>query len=106
MEIGKGTIIKDRYEIVQSLGEGGFATVFRAQDRELGRAVAIKFLKVSQFVKAGDFERFQREARLLAPLHHRNIVSIYAFELAQNDGTPFIVMEYLQGQSLATRIKN
>lgn len=97
MDLRPGQVLKERYEIQESLGEGGFATVFKARDLELNREVAIKILKTTW--GASDQDRFRREAKILAQLQHRNIVSVYSFD-ALDDATSMIVMEYLQGQSL------
>jgi eukaryotic-like serine/threonine-protein kinase len=100
MQISPGTQIKGRYEILRFLGEGGFARVFQARDLNLGRIVAIKVLKMKSLNRDLEEERFQREARLLAQLKHRNITAVYSFELLE-DGSPCITMEHLEGQSLA-----
>ncbi len=95
-----GMVLKDRYKILSELGEGGFASIFLAQDQDLARQVAIKQLKLDPLGKDSDLLRFQREAKLLAQLRHKNIVSVYSFELEDESSVPFIVMEYLQGKSL------
>ncbi len=82
-----------RYDILESVGTGGFATVYRAQDSQLGRAVALKVLHPHL---AGDpqyLERFTREARLAASINHQNVVTIH--EVGQDADTHFIAMEYL-----------
>src|SRR5262249_5108959 len=89
----------NRYEVLSLLGEGGFGMVFKAQDIELNRAVAVKILKM-KFADQTDVERFRREARLLAKMAHRNIVGTYSFDLL-DDSTSCIVMEYLDGQPLS-----
>jgi serine/threonine-protein kinase len=89
-----------RYRLERSLGHGGMATVFLAQDEELDRAVAIKLLAENH---AGDKvfrDRFLREARLAARLSHPNVVNVYDAGEAE-DGRPFIVMEYVPGTTLA-----
>lgn len=103
MNLAAGSIIKNRYEILEPLGEGGFAYVWKARDLELARFVAIKFLKIQEADPAAldeTVQRLKREAKILANLSQRNIVSVFAFDVL-DDLTPFIVMEYLRGRSLA-----
>ena len=88
-----------RYTVEKPLGRGGMATVELAEDTELRRKVAIKRLSASL---AGDEvlqERFFREARLAAALSHPNLVSVY--DVGDEDGLPYIVMEYVEGETLA-----
>jgi len=97
-----GTIIS-HYRIIEKLGQGGMGEVFLAEDSHLNRRVAIKVLPDAF---AGDPERlarFDREAKLLASLSHPNIAAIYGFEKAE--GKPFLVMEFLDGETLAERLK-
>ncbi|MBX9723380.1 MAG: serine/threonine protein kinase, partial [Candidatus Obscuribacterales bacterium] len=97
MKINPGAVLNGRYEILAELGEGGFATVYKSKDLQLNRELAIKVVKAAGL---GDsMARFQREAKLLGGLSHKNIVSVYSFDLLE-DQTPFIAMEYLQGKSL------
>lgn len=95
-----GEIIADRYELLSIAGVGGMGTVYKAHQLDLDRPVAIKFLD-SDFVSDDEmYSRFQLEARALAQLSHKNVGGFYAFG-ALKSGEPFIVMEYLEGQSLA-----
>ncbi len=94
-----GLCIQSRYQLLEELGEGGFAKVFKARDLELGREVALKFLKPDEVGSEDGMARFHREAKLLATLRHKNIVSVYSIDLSGADG-PFLVTEYLQGCSL------
>jgi tRNA A-37 threonylcarbamoyl transferase component Bud32 len=100
MELTVGSIINYRYRLLEKLGEGGFAVVYKAEDLDLGRIVAIKHLKANYFSSQEDLDRFRREARILGNLTHKNIISVFAFELL-SEGSAFIVMEYLEGRSLA-----
>jgi serine/threonine protein kinase/Tol biopolymer transport system component len=91
------------YEITSQLGKGGMGEVYRAKDQRLGRDVAIKVLP-EEFAKDSDrVARFQREAKLLASLNHPNIASIY--DLEESGGTHFLVLELIEGDTLADRIK-
>jgi beta-lactam-binding protein with PASTA domain/predicted Ser/Thr protein kinase len=93
-----GTLFDGRYQVVRKLGSGGMATVYLAEDQELGRRVAIKILNDRH---AGDeqfVERFRREAKNAAALSHPNIVSIY--DRGEAEGTYYIAMEFLDGRSL------
>lgn len=99
-----GTVFRGRYLIEAELGEGGFAKVFRARDEQLKRVVALKILKVTAGDTDADLERFRREARVLAQLSHKNIVSIYSIDLIDN-ASPLIVMEHLSGKPLQQFLK-
>jgi serine/threonine protein kinase len=98
--IGK---ILAHYEITSLLGRGGMGEVYKAKDQKLGRDVAIKVLP-QEFARDTDrVARFQREAKLLASLNHPNIASIYGLE--ESDGTHFLVLELIEGDTLGDRIK-
>ena len=103
MLLGPDAIIASRYKLLQKLGEGGFAIVYKAQDLDLGRTVAIKFLKAEGH-DSENMQRFLREARLIASVSHPNVVSVYAIDVLENENMPYIVMEYLDGESLASRV--
>jgi serine/threonine-protein kinase len=91
------------FEITSQLGRGGMGEVYQAKDRKLGRDVAIKVLP-EEFAKDTDrVARFQREAKLLASLNHPNIAAIHGLE--ESEGTNFLVLELVEGQTLADRIK-
>jgi serine/threonine protein kinase len=90
----------DRYEIVERLGRGGMGVVYLATDPALGRTVAIKMLTEDNEELR---ERFAREARSAAALKHNNIVTIY--DVGEDQGRPFIAMEYLEGENLAEVIR-
>jgi serine/threonine protein kinase len=90
------------YEILESVGAGGMGEVYRARDTKLGREVAI-ILPEAFAENKERLARFEREARLLAALNHPNIATIHGLE--ESDGTHFLVLEYVPGETLAERIK-
>src|SRR3954471_2752529 len=93
-------VYNGRYEIVQHLARGGMAEVFLARDLLLDRPVAIKVLFPEFAADRSFVERFRREARSAANLNHPNIVSV--FDWGEEEGTYFIVMEYVDGRSVAS----
>jgi eukaryotic-like serine/threonine-protein kinase len=91
------------YEIVAPLGAGGMGEVYRARDPRLGRDVALKVLPQSVASDPEGMARFEREAQVLASLNHPNIASIYGLE--ESGGVQALVMELVEGPTLAERIK-
>jgi serine/threonine-protein kinase len=102
-ENGAATVINDRYEVHKRIGRGGMADVFSARDLLLDRQVAMKVLFPEFAVDENFVERFRREAQSAANLSHPNIVSVY--DWGKFDGTYFIAMEEVQGQTLADVLK-
>ncbi|MCX6138535.1 MAG: protein kinase [Ignavibacteriales bacterium] len=86
------------YRIVEKLGEGGMGVVYKAQDTTLDRFVAVKFLPQHLSAMGENKSRFLQEAKAAAALNHPNILNVY--EIDEEDGTMFLVMEYLEGQTL------
>jgi len=91
-----------RYHVLEKLGEGGMASVYRAFDTRLDRDVALKVIQAVRQQSPEFLKRFEREAKALAQLAHPNIVSI--FDYGEQDGVPYLVMEYTPGGTLKQRL--
>jgi Tol biopolymer transport system component/predicted Ser/Thr protein kinase len=91
------------YEITGAIGAGGMGEVYRARDTRLGRDVAIKILPQHLTEKADARQRFEREARAVSSLNHAHICTLY--DIGHQDGTDFLVMELLEGETLAKRLE-
>ena len=90
------------YEILSAIGAGGMGEVYNARDTRLDRIVAIKVLPAILPTRAELRERFEREARTIASLNHPHICTLY--DIGHQDGTDYLVMEYLEGETLAQRL--
>src|SRR5262245_11102291 len=91
------------YEILSALGAGGMGEVYRARDTKLGRDIALKILPDSFVHDPDRVARFRREAQVVASLNHPHIAAIYGLEEA--NGSQFLVLELVQGDTLAQRVK-
>ena len=99
-----GDTLGGRYRLVELLGQGGMATIYRAVDTQLGRDVAVKVLR-PEYVRDPDFSsRFRQEAQAAASLSHPNVVTVYDY--GTDASGPFIVMELVDGEDLATILKS
>jgi|TARA_Y100000817_G_scaffold160229_1_gene125288 serine/threonine protein kinase len=96
-----GQLVKERYEILEILGEGGMAFVYKARDMQLERFVAIKTLKPNYVNQETFVDRFKREAKTAANLNHPNIVQIFDWGI---EDEPYFVMEYIEGNTLTSII--
>src|SRR5271166_3567454 len=103
MSLSPGTALGP-YQILAFLGAGGMGEVYRARDTRLDRTVAIKILSVSESEKSQALGklRFDREARAISSLNHPNICHLY--DVGEQDGVHYLVMEFLEGETLADRL--
>src|SRR3954449_9565592 len=98
-----GTLISDRFRLEEKIGAGGMSTVYRAFDPTLERWVAIKLMHRDISSDPDQLERFRREARAVASLNHPHIVTV--IDAGEDDGAPYIVFEYVEGETLKERIR-
>ncbi len=97
------TVLSGRYRLQSKLGSGGMSTVYLAQDEVLDRPVALKLLHQEISDDAAQLERFRREARAAARLSHPNLVGV--IDAGEDQGRPYIVFEYIEGETLKRRIE-
>ena len=102
MSVVTGTKL-GRYEIRSKIGQGGMGEVYLAEDTTLRRPVAIKFISDDSMGNEGANKRFLREAQIAAQLDHPNICTVH--EVADENGRSFIVMQYVEGETLDARMK-
>ncbi len=98
-----GTLLNGRYRLDAQIGAGGMSTVYRAFDTVLERQVAIKLMHREIASDSDQLERFRREARAVAQLNHPHVVGV--IDAGEDDGTPYIVFEYVEGETLKDRIR-
>jgi serine/threonine-protein kinase len=98
-----GTLLNDRYRLEARIGTGGMSTVYRALDQTLERQVAIKLMNREIASDSDQLERFRREARSVAQLSHPHIVGV--IDAGEDAGRPYIVLEYVEGETLKERIR-
>src|SRR5215208_6328685 len=98
-----GTLISERYRLEEKIGSGGMSSVYRAFDPTLERWVAIKLMHRDISHDPDQLERFRREARAVAQLNHPHVVTV--IDAGEDDGAPFIVFEYVEGETLKDRIR-
>jgi serine/threonine-protein kinase len=98
-----GTLLCERFRLDEVIGSGGMSTVYRAFDETLERSVAIKMLHADMSQDESQLERFRREARSAARLAHPHVVTV--IDAGEDDGRPFIVFEYVEGETLKARIR-
>ncbi|MEA2400477.1 MAG: eukaryotic-like serine/threonine-protein kinase, partial [Thermoleophilaceae bacterium] len=98
-----GTLIGDRFRLEEKVGSGGMSSVYRAFDPTLERHVAIKLMHRDISDDADQLERFRREARAVAQLNHPHVVTV--IDAGEDDGAPYIVFEYVEGETLKERVK-
>ena len=103
MQTLRGSDLDGRYRLVEPVGHGGMATVWRARDLRLGRDVAVKLIAEARLEEPGFVERFEREARIAARLSHPNLVSVH--DLRIDAGQPYLVMEFIEGETLEQRLE-
>ena len=101
MPLGPGARLGP-YEIVSPLGAGGMGEVYKAKDTRLDRTVAVKVLPSHVSDDPALRERFEREAKTVAALNHPHICTLH--DIGHQDGTDYLVLEYLEGQTLADRL--
>src|SRR5256714_14658048 len=98
-----GTLLGGRYRLDARIGRGGISTFYRAFDTVLERQVAIKLMHREIASDSDQLERFRREARAVAQLNHPHIVTV--IDAGEDDKTPYIVFEYVEGETLKDRIR-
>ncbi|MBK9622452.1 MAG: protein kinase [Candidatus Obscuribacter sp.] len=101
-----GTCLMAKYDIIDVIGHGGMGVVYKGRQVLMERTVAIKMLQSQHIADSQSVQRFLREGKATCRMNHPNIITVYDFGITPQSGQPFIVMDYLQGLSLADQIKN
>ncbi len=102
-ELTRGTTFAGRYEIIEELGKGGMGEVYRVEDKKINEEVALKLIKPEIAAEKKTIERFRNELKLAREISHRNVCRMYDFN--EEEGTPYITMEYVTGEDLRSLIK-
>jgi eukaryotic-like serine/threonine-protein kinase len=102
-QLQPGSLLANRYEILDQLGVGGMGTVYKARDREVDRLVAIKVIRAELANDSDILSRFKQELILARKVTHKNVIRI--FDLGRASGIRFITMEYIEGQDLRSLVK-
>jgi len=92
------------YRIIEPLGAGGMGAVYKAYDKKLHRVIALKLLPPEYIAQQDRRRRFLQEARAVSALNHPHILTVY--EVGEDDGKPYIAMEYVEGETLRQKIKS
>lgn len=103
VKIASGTIFANRYKIIEELGEGGMGKVFRAFDKKIEEEVALKILRTEIATDETTIERFRNEGKFARKISHKNVCRV--FDLNDEEGIPYITMEYVRGEDLKNLIK-
>lgn len=99
-----GSKLADRYTLVSILGRGGMGVVYKAEDEQTDRIMAVKMLHAHKVADSEALKRFNREARTVAQLNHHHIVTLYDFGMSKQ-GQPYLVMDFIEGQSLKDELQ-
>jgi len=102
-EVSRGQIFAGRYEVIESLGQGGMGKVFKAFDRKVSEVVAVKLIKPEISIDAASIERFKNELKIARKITHRNVCRMY--DLGEDAGLQYITMEYVAGEDLKRFIR-
>ncbi len=102
--IAGGTVVLGKYEVIGLLGQGGMGQVYLAQDLQLKRLVAVKTISLTNSYNEEHCARFLREAQMASSINHPNVLTVY--EIGSQDNRPFLVMEYVEGNTLRDLLKN
>ncbi len=102
-DLPRGSLFAGRYEIIEELGSGGMGRVYKAYDKKLRETVALKLIRPELALRPKTLERFREEIRLARRITHRNVCRMH--DLSEDQGTPFITMEYVPGEDLKSIIR-